>query len=291
MNKIELNSRNSLAIDKNLFYYNFINLENNEAFVCYETNIEFIQFHFCLNGSLNFSYNKGAYSLELKEESSIILFNPSTNLPVNVTIGPESKLLSILISIDKFHSLFSDSFNSIPFLSKENINKKYYKETKLSPFIITILTQMINEKTNETVRKLYLKGKIFELLSLYFDISKDLNVEQCPFLADDKNVIKIKKVKEILIDKIDDPPTLKELADQVEISLNNLKEGFKQVYGNTVFGFLFDYKMNIASHLLSTKNYNVNEVAHQLGYSTSSHFITAFKNKFGTTPKRYLNSN
>ena len=252
---------------------------------------KFIQFHFCLNGSLNFSYNEGAYSLKLEKENSIILFNPSTNLPVNVTIGPESKLLSILISIDKFHSLFSDSFNSIPFLSKENINKKYYKETKLSPFIITILTQMINEKTNETVRKLYLKGKIFELLSLYFDISKDLNVEQCPFLADDKNVIKIKKVKEILIDKIDDPPTLKELADQVEISLNNLKEGFKQVYGNTVFGFLFDYKMNIASHLLSTKNYNVNEVAHQLGYSTSSHFITAFKSKFGTTPKRYLNSN
>lgn len=291
MNRIQLNSRNSLIIDKNLYYYNFINLTDDEACVFYKTDIKFIQFHFCLNGSLNFSYNEGAYSLKLEKENSIILFNPSTNLPVNVTIGPESKLLSILISIDKFHSLFSDSFNSIPFLSKENINKKYYKETKLSPFIITILTQMINEKTNETVRKLYLKGKIFELLSLYFDISKDLNVEQCPFLADDKNVIKIKKVKEILIDKIDDPPTLKELADQVEISLNNLKEGFKQVYGNTVFGFLFDYKMNIASHLLSTKNYNVNEVAHQLGYSTSSHFITAFKSKFGTTPKRYLNSN
>jgi AraC family transcriptional activator of pyochelin receptor len=90
---------------------------------------------------------------------------------------------------------------------------------------------------------------------------------------------------------MDDPPTLKELASQVEISLNNLKEGFKQVYGNTVFGFLFDYKMNIASHLLSSKNYNVNEVAHHLGYSTASHFITAFKSKFGTTPKRYLNSN
>jgi hypothetical protein len=237
MNKIELNARNSLLIDKNLFYYNFINLENKQAFVSYETDIEFIQFHFCLNGSLNFSYNNGAYSLNLNEESSIILFNPSTNLPVNVTLAPKSKLLSILISIDKFHSLFSDSFNSIPFLSKENINKKYYKETKLSPFIITILTQMINEKMNENVRKLYLKGKIFELLSLYFDISNELDVEQCPFLSDDKNVIKIKKVKEILISRMDDPPTLKELASQVEISLNNLKEGFKQVYGNTVFGF------------------------------------------------------
>ena len=48
MNKIELNARNSLLIDKNLFYYNFINLENKQAFVSYETDIEFIQFHFCL---------------------------------------------------------------------------------------------------------------------------------------------------------------------------------------------------------------------------------------------------
>ena len=73
-------------------------------------------------------------------------------------------------------------------------------------------------------------------------------------------------------------------------SLKNLKEGFKQVYGNTVFGYLYDHKMNVASQMLSTKNYNVNEVALHLGYSTASHFINAFKNKFGTTPKKYLNN-
>jgi len=27
-----------------------------------------------------------------------------------------------------------------------------------------------------------------------------------------------------------------------------------------------------------------------LGYSTASHFITAFKKKYGTTPKKYLMS-
>ena len=48
--------------------------------------------------------------------------------------------------------------------------------------------------------------------------------------------------------------------------------------------------MNIASKMLSTRNYNVNEVADHIGYSTSSHFINAFKNRFGTTPKKYLKS-
>jgi AraC-like DNA-binding protein len=290
MKKIELDSRNSLKIDNDLYYYNFSNLGNSKALVYYETEIRFIQFHFCLSGNLSFEYNNGAYSFPLQKDNSILLFNPSTNLPINVIMGSETKLISILISIKKFHSLFSETSDLIPFLSDENIDKKYYKESKLSPFITTILTQMLNEKINDSVRKLYIKGKAFELLSLYFNISNELDIEQCPFLSDDQNVIKIKKVKEIIISKMNEPPSLNQLADEVEISLKNLKQGFKHVYGNTVFGFLFDHKMNTASKMLSSKNYNVNEVAHHLGYSTASHFITAFKRKFGTTPKRYLNS-
>jgi AraC-like DNA-binding protein len=42
--------------------------------------------------------------------------------------------------------------------------------------------------------------------------------------------------------------------------------------------------------MLDSQQYNVNEVGLKLGYSTSSHFIAAFKKKFGTTPKKYLMS-
>ena len=39
-----------------------------------------------------------------------------------------------------------------------------------------------------------------------------------------------------------EPPTLEKLSGEVEISLKNLKEGFKKVYGNTVFGYLYEWK-------------------------------------------------
>ena len=47
------------------------------------------------------------------------------------------------------------------------------------------------------------------------------------------------------------------------------------------------YEMELAKKLLSENSYNVNEVSIKLGYSTSSHFITAFKNKYGLTPKNF----
>ena len=53
-----------------------------------------------------------------------------------------------------------------------------------------------------------------------------------------------------------------------------------------VFTFLLNYKMDFAQKLLLENN-NVSEVSSKLGYSTSSHFIAAFKKKFGITPKQY----
>ena len=151
-----------------------------------------------------------------------------------------------------------------------------------------VLNQLMNYSLNPTIKPLYFKAKAYELLSLYFNRPADADVDQCPFLADEENVSKIKKAKQIIIARIAEPPTLQELADEINLPLNKLKEGFKQIYGDTVFSFLFDYKMEVARQLLATGSHNVNEVGLKVGYSTASHFIAAFKKKFGTTPKKFL---
>ncbi|MFT7052344.1 MAG: AraC-like DNA-binding protein, partial [Psychroserpens sp.] len=150
------------------------------------------------------------------------------------------------------------------------------------------LNQIINFNLNSSIKTLYFKGKALELLSLYFNRSEDADIEQCPFLVDETNVIKIRKAKDIMIARMAEPPTLQELSEEIGLSLKKLKEGFKQIYGDTVFSFLFDYKMEVARKLLEAGNHNVNEVGLKVGYSTSSHFISAFKKKYGTTPKKYL---
>jgi AraC-like DNA-binding protein len=86
------------------------------------------------------------------------------------------------------------------------------------------------------------------------------------------------------------PPSLTDLSAEIGLNTKKLKEGFKQLYGQTVFSYLLDHKMEEARRMLDSQQYNVNEVGLKLGYSTSSHFIAAFKKKFGTTPKKYLMS-
>ena len=153
-----------------------------------------------------------------------------------------------------------------------------------------VLNQIINYNLNSNLRELYCKAKVYELLSLYFNRGEDVNVEQCPFLADESNVKKIKAAKDIVIQRISEPPTLLELSSEIDLSLKKLKEGFKQIYGTTVYSFLFDYKMELARKLLESGAHNVNEVGLKVGYSTASHFIAAFKKHYGTTPKKYIQS-
>ena len=251
---------------------------------------EFIQFHFCQKGSGTFEFNGGSYQLPLMSKNVILLYNPQKALPIDLNLTPESAVVSLVISIKKFHSLFSEDADQIHFLSPENNTKKYYDTRPISPAMSVVLSQILKTKVHESIQTLYFKGKVYELLSLFFNKSGDADVEQCPFLVNEENVRKIRKAKEIIINKMTEPPTLQELSADIGLNIKKLKEGFKQIYGDTVYGYLLDYKMNEARSMLNSKQYNINEISLKLGYSTSSHFITAFKKKFGTTPKKYLMS-
>ena len=188
-----------------------------------------------------------------------------------------------MISIKKFHSLFSEDADHIHFLSPENNTKKYYDTRNINPAMSIVLSQILEAKIHESIRSLYFKGKVYELLSLFFNKNEDTDIEQCPFLENEENVRRIRKAKEIILNHITEPPTLQDLASEIGLNLKKLKEGFKKIYGDTVYGYLLDYKMNEARSMLNTKKYNINEISIKLGYSTSSHFIAAFKKKFGVS--------
>jgi len=285
-----MGSQEVIKIEDDFILIRFQNDENETFQVEKQISQGLIQFHFGIKGKAKFIFNQGNYTLDLKEEKSLLLYNPQKELPLNLILDPQTWVISVIISIKKFHALFSTEASYIPFLSGDNQDKKYYNESDISPSMAIVLSQLFHYNLHPNIKNLYYKGKGYELLSLYFNRSEDPDAEQCPFLIDEENVMKIKKAKEIVIANMAEPPGLQELADQVGLNLKKLKMGFKQIYGDTVYGFLFDYKMDCARKLLDSGSYNVNEVGLKIGYSTGSHFIAAFKKKFATTPKKYLMS-
>ena len=259
LESVDAGSISEITVDKEIF----VAIHQNETNVLQNFNKlvskEFIQFHFCLKGSCELVFNEGSYKLSLSKGKSLLLYNPQRTLPINLLNNTNSTVITLLISIKKFHLLFSDEASYITFLSKENILKKYYTEETISPSMSIVLTQLLNFSLNKSVKPLYFKAKTFEILSLYFNTSDEANLEQCPFLVSETNVNKIKLAKDIIINRLAEPPSLIDLANEIGLSLKKLKEGFKQIYGDSVYSFLIDYKMELARTLLESGDYNVNE--------------------------------
>lgn len=158
-----------------------------------EIDNKFIQFHFCLKGSSRFNFNMGNYSFDVLDTKNILLYNTLQNLPVNLDLRSKSWVISVFISIEKFHSLFSQEAAYIPFLSKENKTKKYYDDGLNTPQMAIVLNQILNFNVNSSIKTLYVKGKVYELLSLFFNTNEGIDNEKCPFLIDENYVQKLKK--------------------------------------------------------------------------------------------------
>ncbi|MEL4456095.1 AraC family transcriptional regulator [Lutimonas vermicola] len=277
-------------IEDGFYLLKFHNEEKHSVEVSRKVDKSFLQLHFCIKNVAGLKFNGGNYVLDLLENKSFLLYNPQEDLPIQLEMQPGSKVISLLIRIEKFHTFFTEEAELIHFLSGENKSKKCYRDKELNPNEMMVLNQIFHYGLHSSLEKLYSRGKVYELISLYFHKSDKDGIQNCPFLEDEANVEKIQKAKQILIESMTEPPTLTQLAHRINLPLQHLKDGFKHIYGETVFAYLLNYKMEFARKLLATRKYNISEVSFEVGYSTPSHFIAAFKKKFGATPKRYMSS-
>ncbi|MFA8342742.1 MAG: helix-turn-helix transcriptional regulator [Rhodothermaceae bacterium] len=180
--------------------------------------------------------------------------------------------------VDTCADLFSPFLNSVGkrdylALIKENI--------KVTPEMKNIVLQIINCKMQGRLRQVYLKSKITELLILFAD-RIDNRIGSFSFSKGDKE--RIHTAREILIEDIQNPPTLSQLARRSGLNEFKLKKGFKEEFGNTVYGYLLEHKLDKARIMLQEKENSISEIAFITGYSCAAHFSTAFRKRFGFTP-------
>ena len=154
-----------------------------------------------------------------------------------------------------------------------------------------VLEGLLNHTYTDTLENIYVNAQTQMLLLYSLDCmlgEKEINTLTCKFLANELDREKIIKAREILIQHIGEPITIKELSRKVAINECYLKKGFKELFGTTVFEFYQSQRMEHAKYLLYEKGLSVTDVSALLGYSSISHFSTAFKKHTGLKPCELL---
>lgn len=99
------------------------------------------------------------------------------------------------------------------------------------------------------------------------------------------NEAKIVKALKKIHDDFNKPLDIPSLARAEDMSVSSFHTHFKNITSHTPLQYIKKIKLTKAKELLSKKNYQVVDVADELGYDSSSKFSRDFKNYFGYPPK------
>ncbi|OMB79873.1 hypothetical protein A5746_06580 [Mycolicibacterium conceptionense] len=71
------------------------------------------------------------------------------------------------------------------------------------------------------------------------------------------------------------------------MSVGNFIKAFRDAFHTTPYQFLLDLRIDRAKTLLLTTSQTIAEIAVSVGFSTPSHFATAFRRRVGISPSSY----
>ncbi|AXX84166.1 helix-turn-helix domain-containing protein [Aliarcobacter skirrowii] len=191
--------------------------------------------------------------------------------------------IRLILSESFLRRNFQKSLVEKYFFNKQNLQLIDFRLTSIQSQFL--LNDILNCTLVGELANIYKQGKIFELLSL--EISKLQKNEDDIFL-DDYDRSAILKAKEILLNNLQNPPSIVTLAKMVHLSEVKLKRGFKQIYKTSPYQLLVSHKMNLAKNMLERGEYNINEIALQVGYKFANNFTNAFYKEFKIRPKDIL---
>ncbi|WP_073550920.1 helix-turn-helix domain-containing protein [Chroogloeocystis siderophila] len=168
----------------------------------------------------------------------------------------------------------------------------YEEISTVTPAMRLAAEQILYCPYTGTTEQIYLESKCLELIALKIEqlAETELSSTSDRILLKSDDIDRIYHARKIIVDNLDNPPSLSELAKQVELNECTLKRGFRQVFHTTVFGYLHQIRMEQAYQLLVAGDANVTEAAKAVGYASTTSFSAAFRKKYGKNPCAYRRS-
>jgi AraC-like DNA-binding protein len=155
------------------------------------------------------------------------------------------------------------------------------KPEKMSRDLLQGIDQTLNNTFNPFFRDVYFCIKITELVDgCLRQIMPSHRKAQPSTLSRPA----IEKARAYIIQHLQDPITVDQVADEVGLEPRTMSRNFKKLYRLTVMNFLYEERMKKAVVLLRTTKQPVSKIALAVGYRNPSNFSDAFTRKFGYSP-------
>ena len=226
---------------------------------------------------------------QLKAIPSVLVATSRINTDDVISIHTNTAVINIEVDANYLNGLFDLSEKSPVLQSLLQNAQPLLFEQIIYPSLQKIVNEIMTETVDETFKLFFLRIKAEELVCrLLMELEK--RDEKRLYALNSRDIQTIYKVKEQMLERLETPPVIKQLAAYANMSPTKLKRLFKQIFGNSIFSYYQEFRMKEAARLLKEEKLTVSDVGYRLGFTNLSHFSKVFATHTGMKPKHYSRS-
>lgn len=225
--------------------------------------------------------------------SNTYIVSPNVSFKLNIPQENHQRWLSIVISPSLLQEILTSLKSDFPqelLFALENPENGYYLHISwTTPLIELAIEQILNCPYHGNLKRIYLEGKAIELIALRLGLLFDEiqnSFHSIPLSNSD--IDKLHQIKKVLYNKINNPPSLRDVSKEFGLNLTKLKSGFRTLFGISIGEYIRNVRMKQARYLLEHQGFNVSQASYTVSYNNISHFIRAFKKRYGFCPGTYV---
>lgn len=260
--------------------------------MCYQEDISAVHFGFCLAGHYTGDLGKQREPFTLRAGEHYLFFARDQNGCGQMATGVRQLCVSLMINPELFLSYFGDDCSLLPEMLQGIVHQDtdacFFQVERITADMHRALRQIIDCPYTGASRKLYIESRCLELMA--YQLRQFSGLKAVSALATGRGHVhpaeksRIEKVRSLLLDNLDAPPNLDDLAEAAGMSHPKLNRCFRQMFGTTVFQYLKHERLKQARVMIEDQGRTVTETAYSVGYSSLSHFAKAYKHHFGISP-------
>ncbi len=227
-----------------------------------------------------YSFKNGDICLINRKETHSVFSDRAYNKYFVIKFSPELLLYEGQTSFELSYilPLFSNNKRIESVINKEMLNGE-----EIGEIIARIQTEWYEKKPGYEI---YLRGQILQLFCHIVRVWAKQNKDIFKPAADGETVKIIREAAEYTASNLD-TITEFEAARLSNMSYSYFSRTFKKIMGRSFTQYLNELRLDAAKRRLLTTNMNMTEIAADVGFSSSSHFIASFKNYTAMTPLQY----
>ena len=137
-------------------------------------------------------------------------------------------------------------------------------------------------KTKPQGYELYIKSQLYQFFFILDNRCRNLTTGSNRKTLDKMKIV-LKYIENNYMQKI----TIADIAATVDFSESHFMRYFKETMGTSFVDYLRDYRLTIASRLLTTSDSSILDIAAESGFENLSYFNRVFKQKYSMTPRQF----